>query len=140
MAPRRTQRLINSAIVLGSLLPYLEWGGGNAAFLGQMEYTLLFGASTSSDTFQHPMVVLPLAGQVLVLFALFQHTPSRRITTIGVTLLSVLIGLVVIGGALMLNGWMLLSTLPFVAAVAWHFIAARAGLQQASTAADNPSR
>jgi hypothetical protein len=119
------QRLINGAIVLGSLLPYLEWGGGNAALLGQMEYTLLFGGETSPETFLHPMVALPLAGQLLVLIPVFQHTPSRRMTTIGVMLLSLLIGLVIIGGVLTMNGRSLLSTVPFVTAVVWHGIAGR---------------
>ncbi|CAN5792809.1 hypothetical protein BH24ACI4_BH24ACI4_21510 [soil metagenome] len=47
--PRHAQRLINIAIVLGSLTPYLEWGGGNSAFLAHLEYTVLFGRTTSSD-------------------------------------------------------------------------------------------
>src|SRR5690606_9396822 len=90
MPTRHAQRLINGAILLASLLPYLEWGGGNAAFVGQMEYELLLGGSTSPDTFLHPMVALPLAGQLLVLIPVFQRTPSRRMTTIGVLLLSLL--------------------------------------------------
>src|SRR5690606_27910604 len=123
---------INGAILLASLLPYLEWGGGNAAFVGQMEYELLLGGSTSPDTFLHPMVALPLAGQLLVLIPVFQRTPSRRMTTIGVLLLSLLIGLVIIGGMLTMNGRSLLSTVPFVAAVAWHVAAGRSGRMRSS--------
>ncbi len=74
--PRHAQRLINIAIVLGSLTPYLEWGGGNSAFLAHLEYTVLFGRTTSSDAFLHPMVVLPLAGQLLILFTLLQTSTS----------------------------------------------------------------
>jgi hypothetical protein len=102
-------------------MPYLEWGGGNAAFLAQAEYTMLFGRTTAPDAFLHPMVGLPLAGQLLIFFTLFQPTPSRRLTTIGAALLSVLILLITLAGALSLNGKIVLSTLPFLAAVVWHF-------------------
>ena len=109
-SPRHAQRLINTAIVVGSLTPYLEWGGGNAAFLAQVEYTLLFGGTTSSDAFLHPMVGLPLTGQLLILFTLLQHTPSRLLTTVGVALLSVLVLLIAVVGVLSLNGKIVLST------------------------------
>jgi hypothetical protein len=58
---------------------------------------------------------------VLVLVTLFQRTPSRKLTTVGILLMGVLLGLIAIIGIISLNWRIALSTAPFLACTVWHF-------------------
>jgi hypothetical protein len=109
-------RFINLALLITSLLCYLEWGGGNSGFLFQLEYEL-FKQDDLAHSFTHVMVFAPLAGQLLLLFTVFQKTPGRRLTTIGIGLLSLLVLMIFLVGVLGLNYKIFLSTLPFIASV-----------------------
>lgn len=111
-----TPRLINLALLVTSLICYLEWGGGNSGFLFQMEYEL-FNKSDLAHSLTHVMVLAPLAGQLVLLFTVFQRIPGRRMTAIGVGLLSVLVLMILLIGILSLNYRIFLSTLPFMACV-----------------------
>jgi hypothetical protein len=109
-------RLINLALLISSLLCYLEWGGGNSGFLFQMEMEL-FKTDDFANTFTHVMVLAPLAGQMILIVTLFQKVPGRRLTAIGIGLLSVLILMISFVGILGLNYKIFLSTGPFIVAV-----------------------
>jgi hypothetical protein len=108
------KKLLNVLLVLASLIGYMEWGGGNNAFLFQVEYQLLFESGKESNAFTHPFVVVPLLGQVLLLTTLFQGTPSRRLTYIGLACLSLLLLFLFFIAVLGFNMRMLASTLPFL--------------------------
>lgn len=107
-----TPRLINIALLITSLICYLEWGGGNSGFLFQMEYELFKKADLKDSL--HVMVVAPLVGQLILLFTVFQKTPGRRLTAIGIGLLSVLVLMILLVGILGLNYKIFLSTIPFI--------------------------
>lgn len=113
------QRVINVLIILTSWLGYLEWGHSQSAFLIEVEWLLLSGQSTSASDFAHPIIFLPLTGQVLVLIALFQKIPSRRLTTLGLALIAVLLLLVSVVGLMSLNLRIFGSTLPFFVVSSW---------------------
>lgn len=115
-----TPRLINIALLITSMICYLEWGGGNSGFLFQLELEL-FKTDDIVHTFTHVMVIAPLAGQVLLLITVFQKTPSRLLTAIGIGLLSVLVLMISLVGVLGLNYKIFLSTLPFIASVFFFF-------------------
>lgn len=108
------KKLLNLALLLSSLIGYLEWGGGNHQFLFQIEYELIFGALKDPNNFKHPFVLLPILGQVLILITLFQKTPGRTLTFIGLACMSLLILIILLSGALGLNLRVVLSTLPFI--------------------------
>lgn len=114
------QRVINLLILLTSLLGYLEWGNGQSAFLVEVEWLLFSGQTSSVGDFAHPLIFLPLAGQLLVLMALFQKIPGRRLTTLGLALIAVLLPLVSVVGLISLNPRIFGSTLPFFAVSIWH--------------------
>ena len=114
------QRVINILIILTSWLGYLEWGGSQSAFLIEVEWLLLSGQSASASDFAHPIIFLPLTGQVLGLIALLQKKPSRRLTTIGLVLIAILLLLVVVVGLISLNLRIFGSTLPFFVVSIWH--------------------
>jgi hypothetical protein len=114
------QRLRNLGVVLSFLVCYLEWGGGSSAFVAEIEYQVLLG-KPEAQSFAHPMIALPFVGQLLVLFTLFQKTPSRRLASIGILLMGVLVLLLALIGVLAANARTGLSTLPFLALAAAHF-------------------
>jgi len=120
---RFPQRWLNIAILASFLVGYLEWGGGHAAFVGQLEYQILLGAPEAGN-FAHPMIGIPLVGQLLVLFAACQRTPSRRLTSIGIVLMGVLVLLLALIGIMggVKTG---LSTVPFLVLGATHFVRSR---------------
>ena len=99
-------------MLLSSLIGYLEWGGGHHAFLLQAEYEVI--SRRSADSFLHPLVILPLTGQLLLLITLFQRQPRKVLTYTGLGCLSILMGLLFIIGLLGKNPYMVLSAIPFL--------------------------
>lgn len=116
------QRFMNILIILTSWMGYLEWGDSQSAFLIEIEWLLLSGQSASASDFAHPIIFLPLTGQVLVLIALLQKKPSRRLTTIGLVSIAILLLLVVVVGLISFNLRIFGSTTPFLAASIWHLM------------------
>ncbi len=109
----RMKKILNLCLLLSSLLGYLEWGGGQHSFLGQAEFELLFGSSTT-DNFAHPFVLIPLAGQLLLFITLFQKTPSRILTYIGLGSLSLLLLFMFAIGIMSMNFKIIASVIPFI--------------------------
>jgi hypothetical protein len=110
--PQRNKRL-TFLIILTSLTGYMEWGGGNSAFLFQAEYEIIAKLFTDPVSVLHPFVVIPLAGQIMLLITLFQKDPGRVLTRVGMMGLGLLIGVVLLSGLLSLNVRMVFSTVPF---------------------------
>lgn len=107
------KKLLNLGLILASLIGYLEWGGGNSAYLGQTEYELLFGEG-SLKSLAHPFVILPLLGQLLLLITLFQKTPGKVLTFIGLGCLSLLLVFMFVIGVMSGSAPIIFSTLPFI--------------------------
>jgi hypothetical protein len=108
------RKILNGLAALTSLTGYLEWGGGNSAFLFQGELELLGKLFSDPVSAAHPFTLLPLFGQVLLVITLFQKEPSRWLTFIGVGCLGLLLLFMFLIGLLFLNLRILLSTVPFV--------------------------
>jgi hypothetical protein len=111
-------RLLNLGLILTSLIGYLEWGGGNSRFLVQVEGELLSILVRDALAAVHPLTVLPLVGQLLLLVTLVQTRPSTRLTYLGMAGLSMLLGLMLVIGLMTLNVYITASTVPFFV-VAW---------------------
>ena len=109
-------RLLYIALALFPLLCYLEWGGTRSAFLFEAEYQVLFHPKEPGKTFTHPLILLPLAGQLILLIAACLKKPDRRMALAGQLMLSILVGLILIVGLLDLNSRIILSTAPFIIA------------------------
>lgn len=106
-------------ILLAFLIIYLEWPGDNSGFIFQMEYDL-FTRDLSWHTMLHPMIVVPLAGQLLLIGSIFY--PNRRLIITSILLLGFLAILILLVGILALNWKIVLSTLPFVGMSAFFII------------------
>lgn len=107
------KKLLNILLILTSLIGYLEWGKDHQMFLFRMEYEIFFH-TPDKDAMVHPAVLIPLLGQLILLFTVFQKTPSKALTFIGLISLSVLLLFLFFIGATSGNMKILLSTIPFI--------------------------
>ena len=108
------RKILNGLAILSSLFGYLEWGGGNDAFLFQAEMEVLGKLVSDPVSAAHPITLLPLLGQVLLIVTLFQKEPSRLLTYLEIACLALLLVFMFLIGLLSLNLKILFSTIPFL--------------------------
>lgn len=107
-------KILNLLLLISSLFGYLEWGKTNRLFLFQAEAEIILKAIDNPISMMHPFVLLPLFGQILLLITLFQSTPNRTLTFIGIGTLTILLGFMFVIGLMSLNGKIICSTIPFL--------------------------
>ena len=108
------RKILNGLAILTSLFGYLEWGGGNGAFLFQAEQEVLGKLVSDPVSAVHPFTLLPLFGQVLLLVTVFQREPSGWLTYIGLACVGLLLVFMFLIGLFSFNFKILLSTVPFI--------------------------
>ncbi|MCW3161702.1 hypothetical protein [Chryseobacterium oryctis] len=101
-------------LIITSLFGYLEWGGNNKSFLAEAEYSIFRQLIDDPKKIIHPFILLPLFGQLLLLFTLFQKIPNKILIYIGLACLSLLLGFMFFISILTTNFKTLASTLPFL--------------------------
>ena len=107
-------KVLNLILIVTSFVGYLEWGGGNHLFLIQAEIEVLSKLITDPGSVLHPLTLLPLAGQAVLVFTLFQSVPSRLLTFIGIAGIGLLMVVMLLAGAMGANVKVILSTAPFL--------------------------
>lgn len=107
-------KILNLLIVVTSLFGYLEWGGNNSSFLYEGEFEVLKKLFTEPGSILHPLTLIPLLGQILLLITLFQSRPSKYLTYAGIACLGCLLCLMTFIGVIDMDFKILLSTLPFL--------------------------
>lgn len=107
-------KTINLLLILTSLIGYLEWGTNNSMFLFQGEWDILKKLVDEPLSVLHPFVLLPLAGQIVLLITLFQKEPSKVLTRIGIIGLGLLLVFIFVIGLIGLNFKTAFSVLPFI--------------------------
>jgi hypothetical protein len=107
-------KVLNLLLIITSLLGFLEWGGNNRSFLFQVEATLLSKIFTDPASVMHPLTILPLLGQIVLVATLFQRTPNKKLSYIGIGCLGILLGLMFAIGLMSLNFKIILSIIPFL--------------------------
>ena len=107
-------KILNLLVVLTSLVGFLEWGETNQLFLFQVEAEIILKLFKNPSSALHPFVILPLFGQLLLLFTLFQPKPNKILTFIGIALLTLLLGFMFIIGVISLNIKIICSSIPFL--------------------------
>ena len=108
------KKLLNLLLVAASLFGYLEWGGGQSVFLFQAEAELFSKAVSDPGAVIHPFTLLPVFGQLALIWTLFQKTPSKALTYAGILGIGLLLGLMFVIGVMGGNVRILASTLPFL--------------------------
>ncbi len=106
-------KILNFLIILTSLVGFLEWGKDKKLFLFQAEAEIISKLFTNPTSVIHPLTLLPLIGQLLLLITLFQKTPNKTLTFMGIGGLGVLFILIFFIGLLSLNLKIVFSTIPF---------------------------
>lgn len=109
-------KLLMALVILTSLLGYLEWNGGNHTFLFVAEAELLSKLFKDPGSVAHPLTLLPLIGQFLLIIQLFQKKPRKLIIYICIIFLGLLLGLMFAIGIMSLNIKIAASTVPFLIA------------------------
>ncbi len=107
-------KILNSLLLVMSLIGYLEWAGNNHIFLIQAEVEIFFKLITEPKSVAHPFILLPIIGQVLLLISLFQKTPHKALTYSGIGALGILLAFMFLIGVISLNFKILFSTIPFL--------------------------
>lgn len=108
------QKYFNLAVAITSLLGYLEWSGDSKMFLFQMELEVITKLITDPTSVIHPFIIIPMLGQLLLIFTFFQKTPNKILTYLSIGGLGFLLGFMFLIGILGMNIKILLSTLPFI--------------------------
>lgn len=108
------KKLINLSLILTSLIGYLEWGRGQSVLLLQAEAEMFSRALTDPAEVIHPLTLLPVLGQLALIFTLFQKTPGKALTYAGIAGIGILFALMFFIGVIDLNVRILASTLPFL--------------------------
>ena len=107
-------KLLNALLIISSLFGYLEWGKGQKTFLFQIEAELFSKIFKDPLSVIHPFVILPLLGQILLIITLFQKSPGKILTYVGIGGLGILMALVFLVGCLNFNLKILSSAVPFM--------------------------
>ena len=101
-------------LIITSLFGYLEWGGDQHLFLFQAEADIFSKIFTNPGDVIHPFTVLPLFGQFILVFTVFQKNPSPKWIWIGMMGIGLLLGFMFVIGMMSFNYKIALSTLPFL--------------------------
>ncbi len=108
------QKLLNLGVIVTSLLGYLEWGMQQKMFMFQMEAEIFGKLISDPGSVLHPLVLLPLFGQLLLIITLFQARPGKWLTYAGISCIGLLLGFMFVVGLLGFYYKIYLSTLPFI--------------------------
>lgn len=115
-------RLINILLLIGLSICYLEWGKDNSGFLLQMGYGIFTNSHRNARTFTHPFVLLPLAGQLMLLCNSCLPRPRKWLTIAGILLPGLLVLMVLLAGILSKNPKIIASTLLFIGMTVYFFV------------------
>lgn len=107
-------KILNFLLIITSLLGYLEWSGENHLFLFKAEADIVSKLFTDPISVLHPLTILPIVGQILLVITLFQKAPSKTLTYIGIAGLGLLLGFMFIVGLISMNFRIIISTIPFI--------------------------
>jgi hypothetical protein len=105
--------------VISFFFCYLEWGTGQSAFLYEAALQVFSQRESAGDNFSHPLVLLPFAGLIILLYQVFQPVPNRRWVYMGLALPAILVLFILLVGILSANWKVMASTMPFLGAAVW---------------------
>jgi uncharacterized membrane protein len=107
------KKLLNFLALLSFQIGYLPWSKDKALFIFQAEDAIWTKAMTNPSSVLHPFIIVPLAGQLLLLYTMFQKEPHKAPTFIGLVCLGLLMLILLFIGISLPDIKILTSTLPF---------------------------
>lgn len=113
---KKMTRILLIALLIAFNFCYMEWGGGNSAFIFQGQYTFFTGSFAQIiSSLTHPIILVGLIGQGLLLYGILIENHRRKLVLGAVIGLALLVLFLLFVGILATNYKMVLSNLPFVA-------------------------
>lgn len=107
-------KILTFFVVASSLFGYLEWGRGNHSFLYEVEYEVLKKIFSNPISAIHPLTLIPLTGQIILITTLIFSRFNRYWIYLGIACLGLLLGFMTLIGLLGLNLKIWISTIPFL--------------------------
>lgn len=115
------KQAINLALLIGFSICYLEWPPDNSMFIFMAEYEIFANQKNWVSNFTHPIIIVGLVAQLILLYCVFNKNASYKINSIGIWLLTPIVLLFFVVGLLSLNAKIALSTLPYLIMVMLYF-------------------
>ena len=119
MNPVMKSRLLTVGLIITSTLGYLEYGTGQSTFLLTAELDILRKLFTDPMSVLHPLILLPLFGQLLLLISMFTQPPSKKLRITGVVCIAVLHLFIFVIGIMSMQWKVMLSVVPFLVLAGW---------------------
>ncbi len=106
-------RIINLGLLIAFQFCYLEWPN-HAMFVCQAEMEIFSKTASLFDNLTHPIILLGLITQIVLLTAVFYEKLNKKLNNIAVLLLSILVLFFFLIGILGWNYKIMASTIPFL--------------------------
>lgn len=110
----QTKKIINLALLLSFLAGYLEWGNNYHIFIFQAEGELFSKLISNPLSVLHPFTLIPFAGQLILVFTLFQKEPGKWLTFTGLACLSLLMVFLFFIGVIGMRLKIVVAVIPFI--------------------------
>lgn len=107
-------KILNTLLILSSLIGYLEWSGNNHLFIFEAEREIILKLFTDTNAVIHPLIIIPIGGQILLVLTLFQKKANKIMTYLSIAMLGCLLYFMLFIGLMSLNYKIIISTLPFL--------------------------
>lgn len=108
------KKFLHLLLLLSSFFGYLEWGQGQHRYIFELEYELFFTLPNKTANFSHPLILVPLIGQLLLIITLFQKAPGKWLTYLAISCIGLLMLLLFFIGILDKNVQILAGAAPFI--------------------------
>lgn len=115
------RRFLNFFLFLSFQICYLEWPPHNSMFVFQAIFEIFSKTENLIDNFTHPIILLGLLTQLLLLLGVLNPKMNKKINAIGILLLSLLVLLFLLISILSLNIKMFIATLPYLSITIYFF-------------------
>lgn len=107
-------KILNTLLILASLIGYLEWSGNNYLFIFEAEREIILKLFTDTNSVIHPLIIIPIGGQILLVLTLFQKKANKIMTYLSIAMLGCLLYFMLFIGLMSFNNKIIISTLPFL--------------------------
>jgi hypothetical protein len=111
------KQVINLALLIAFSICYLEWPPNNSMFIFQGEYVIFSSAKSWVSNFTHPLILLGLIAQLILIYAVINPKINSKLNHLGVIILTPIVLLFFVVGIVSINYKIMASTLPFLVLV-----------------------
>lgn len=115
------RRFVNLLMLIAFQIGYMEWPPHNSMFVFQAQYEIFSKTDRLLTNLFHPIILLGLVAQIILLIGAFLPNLNKKINTIGIIGLGLLMLLFLIISILSKNLNMFLATLPYLSLSVYYF-------------------